>query len=252
MSETSSTSTWTLEEFFRAAYPCKEAGCPPPEAWLEAETGARTPEARRDLEAHAGRCPVCAAEWDLARLFDAGPEAAGVSPEDVGFVVSRLSEVSPVRTGRNPAAPRVVLFPGQRFRQLPASFVRLAAAAVLALVAGLGWTLYAPAPSLPELRQGGAVRAIAVEALAPVGEVDAMPAELRWARMGAASYRVRLTAVDGTLLWESRVTAPSVRLPAEVAARLHRAVVYVWSVEALDVDGKLLAGSEPIRFLAKP
>ncbi|HSU84743.1 MAG TPA: hypothetical protein VLR69_20175, partial [Thermoanaerobaculia bacterium] len=84
----------TLEEWLRAAYAGDEAGCPPPEAFLEAE--ALAPAERRRLDEHAGRCPACAAERDLARLFDAGPEAAEVSAGDVDFVVARLQEASPV------------------------------------------------------------------------------------------------------------------------------------------------------------
>ena len=48
------------------------------------------------------------------------------------------------------------------------------------------------------------------------------------------------------------MAAPPARLPAEVAAGLHRAVVYVWTVEALDASGKRIAASEPARFRAEP
>ena len=44
--------------------------CPSPEDYLRLESGEATPEERRRLEEHAGRCPACAAERDLAR---AGP-----------------------------------------------------------------------------------------------------------------------------------------------------------------------------------
>ncbi len=86
-----------------------------------------------------------------------------------------------------------------------------------------------------------------------MGDVGAIPAELRWnPRPGARSYRVRLLAVDDAVLWETTVSAPPARLPAEVAGRLHRAVTYVWTVEALDVSGARLASSEPVRFRARP
>ena len=92
-----------------------------------------------------------------------------------------------------------------------------------------------------------------MEAVSPVGEVAGIPSELRWEpRSGAASYRVRLSAVDDTVLWETAVPAPPARLPAEVAGQLHRAVVYVWTVEALDASGARIAVSEPVRFRARP
>ena len=41
-------------------------------------------------------------------------------------------------------------------------------------------------------------------------------------------------------------------LPAEVLGKLHRAVTYVWTVEALDASGARVAASEPVRFRARP
>lgn len=246
--------TKTLDEWLRAAYAADAAGCPPPEAFLDAEAGALSAEERRKLDEHAARCPACAAERDLARLFDAAPEAADVRPEDLDFVVSRLGEASPVR----PATPKVVPFPGPRRETAPPSrsrsWVRFAAAAVLVMAAGLGYRAFQmPEPALPEIEVGGVVRGGEVEAVSPLGEVAEIPGELRWVpRDGAASYRVRLTAVDGAVLWEGTALAPSLRLPAEVAGRLHRAVVYTWTVEALGPAGERLASSGPVTFKARP
>lgn len=245
----------TLDAWLRAAYADEEAGCPPPEAYLPAEAGGLSPEERRALDEHAARCPACAAERDLAQLFDAAPEGADVRPEDLHFVVSRLEETSPVRK----ALPKVVPFPGPR-REAAAtpapswsrSFVRFAAAAVLVVAAGLGYRAF-QAPDLPPPEVGEVVRGGEVEAVSPVGEVAEIPGELRWVpRDGAASYRVRLTAVDGEVLWEGTTLAPPLRLPAEVAGRLHRAVVYTWTVEALGPAGERLASSGPVPFKAKP
>lgn len=92
-----------------------------------------------------------------------------------------------------------------------------------------------------------------LEALSPVGDVAEIPSELRWApREGARLYRVRLVAVDDAVLWEGTVPAPPARLPDEVAGRLHRAVTYTWTVEALDASGARIASSEPARFRARP
>jgi hypothetical protein len=249
----------TLQDWLRAAYlspqASSEAGCPPPEAYLEAEAGALAPEARRALDEHADRCPACAAERDLARLWDAPADAAGARPEDVAFVVSRLEKSSPVS---RPAA-KVVPFrapspqaPPVRARSFP--FTRLAAAAVLVIAAGLGFrTLYPPEPPLPAPETGGVVRSAEVEILAPRGELEEIPGELRWnAWKGARSYRVRLIAVDGEVLWQAVVPAPPARLPSEVSGRLHRAVTYTWTVEALGPTGDVLAASEPVRFQTKP
>ena len=240
----------TLEEWLRAAYigDKSEAGCPPPEAFLEA--AALAPAERRRLDEHADRCPACAAERDLARLFDAGPEAA-VSSQDVDFVVACLKEASPVRP-----AGQVVPFPsaGARPRRMPAQAWKLAAAVVLLLGGGLLFRLANPgAPPLPAPEIGGPVRGGELEALSPVGDATGIPSELRWnPREGAASYRVRLLAVDDTVLWETTVPAPPARLPAEIQGKLQRAVSYLWTVEALDASGARIASSETVRFRIRP
>jgi len=239
----------SLEDWLRAAYTGEEAGCPPPEAFLEAEAGDRTPEERRRLDEHADRCPACAAERDLVRLFDAGPEAA--RREDVDYVVARLAAASPVRratgqvvpfpTARKPAATRPVLW-------------RLAAALVLVLGGGLFFQLSrTAAPPLPAPGTGSVMRGGEVEAVSPVGEIAGVPAELRWKpRPGASAYRVRLSTVDDTLLWEATFAVPPAPLPSEVVRQLNRAVVYTWTVEALDASGARLAASEPVRFRVRP
>lgn len=245
----------TLEEWLRAAYAGDETGCPPPEAFLEA--AALGPAERRRLDEHADRCPACAAERDLARLFDAAPEEAGVSPQDVDFVVARLAETSPVKpagtTGKIvpfPAAPAA----GTRPRRMPAQAWKLAAAVVLLLGGGLLFRLAnSGAPPLPAPEIGGPVRGGEIEALSPVGDAAGIPSELRWnPRPGAASYRVRLLAVDDTVLWEATVPTPPAQLPAEVQGKLQRAVSYLWTVEALDASGARLASSETVRFRIRP
>jgi len=55
-----------LDRALRAAYG-PAAGCPPPEAYLELESGALDPAERSRLEEHAASCPGCAAERELAR-----------------------------------------------------------------------------------------------------------------------------------------------------------------------------------------
>jgi hypothetical protein len=246
-----------LEEWLRAAYADPEAGCPPPEAFLEAEAGALDAEARRRLDEHADRCPACAAERDLARSFEAGPAAGDVRPEDVAFVVAHLEAASPVRPAAT-APGNVVPFPAARPRPAasPARSswpARLAAAAVVLLATGLFLRDYFPAPSLPDVPEHGVVRGGALETVAPVGDVAATPAVLRWVpRQGAAAYLVSLETVDDRVLWEERVAAPPALLPAEVIAGLQPAVTYIWSVQALDAKGARLALSEPARFRVRP
>lgn len=275
-----------LAAWLQAAYQDPAAGCPPPEAYLAEEMAALAPAERRRLDEHAERCPACAAERDLARLFDAAPGQAGARPEDVEDVTARLAAASPLAPAEAPGA-QVIPFPGRpeaqasaapgevRVRREPRraparswSLPRLAAAAILVLAAGLGFQLMRSAPpELPDPGQGEAVRGATIEVLAPLGELDEVPAELRWAPWnGTAAYRVRIVEVDGTVLWEQQLpagsparpgtTSGSAPLPGDVQARLQRAVTYRWTVEALGPTAggapARLAVSEPAEFRIHP
>jgi hypothetical protein len=210
--------------------------CPSPEDYLRLESGEATPEERRRLEEHAERCPACAAERELARAFHEGPEPG----EDVDFVVERLESL------RLHEKPRPL-----EFRPRRSAVVRWAGslAAVVALAVGLSVYTAQKAPPLPEPGRGEAVRGAEIRDLQPSGEFPEVPREFRWSAIaGAASYRVTLRAVDETVLWQESATEPSARLPEEVARGLHPAVLYAWTVEALNARGERLAASEPVRF----
>ena len=228
----------------------EEAGCPPPVAFLEAEQKGAGRESRQRLEAHAGRCPACAAERDLAGAFDAGP----APQEDLDYVVSRLERMHPERTSSHPTSSKVLpLRPTERRSRLLTAWRFAAAAAVLL---GVGWVLMGQRPpDVPsgegqgvEVRGGGEV-----EILSPVGDLEALPGELRWvARPEASVYHVRLLGVEGTTLWEATVPGASTPIPEEISRRMRRAVVYFWEVEALDSEDNMVARSRLTRFRALP
>jgi hypothetical protein len=221
-----------------------ETGCPSPEDWLRLETGEATPDERRKLEEHAALCPACASEREMARLFAEEPE----KDEDVDDIVAKLEALN------LPEQPIPLAFPGQRRRARPvlAWAARLAALIVLALAVGLFFRA-GQAPPLPDPGAGEVYRGGHLRPLGPSGEISEMPREFRWEGVeGARSYRVTLLAVDDAVLWQETVTVPSARLPEGVARGLHPAVLYRWSVEALDERGARLAASEPVLFLVRP
>ncbi|MFL6289459.1 MAG: zf-HC2 domain-containing protein [Thermoanaerobaculia bacterium] len=218
-----------------------ETGCPPPEDWLRLETGEVTPEERRRLEEHAARCPACASEREMARLFAEAPEAG--QDEDVDYVVARLESLN------LPSQPVPLAFPARR--PALAWAARLAALIVLAIGVALFFRAGAP-PPLRDPGAGEVYRGGHVRPLGPSGEISEVPREFRWEGIeGARSYRVTLRAVDDAVLWQETVAAPFARLPEDVARSLHPAVLYRWSVEALDEQGARLAASEPVRFLVR-
>lgn len=229
----------SLSDSLRSAWD----GCPPPEDWLRLETGEATPEERRRLEEHAARCPACSAEREMARLFAEAPD--GVQDEDVGYVVSKLEALN------LPAQPVPLAFPSRR-RPALVWAARLAAVVVLALGVALLFRA-GQAPPLPDPGTGEVYRGGQVRPIGPSGEISAMPREFRWEDVeGARSYRVTLRAVDDAVLWQETVTAASARLPEDVARGLHPAVLYRWSVEALDGRGARLAASDLVGFRVEP
>jgi hypothetical protein len=239
----------TLAEALRQAY--EEPGaCPPPEAYLAEELAILAPEERARLERHAESCPACSAERDLARTFERSDALSASESRDVARIARRLERRAP---GRPRGLAGLLRFPALGgFSKAPA--FRMAAAAVLVLVIGVAvQTTRSGQPGLPDAPTDSVVRGGEIGVVSPLGDLDELPGELVWeAVAGAVGYRVKLQTVDDTVLWESAVNAPSAELPEEVLSKLHRAVSYGWSVEALDAEGRTLAASASASFRARP
>ena len=130
----------------------------------------------------------------------------------------------------------------------------LAAAAMLTVVVTGGVLLnQRRAPSLPAVPVESTVRSGEVILIEPVGTLERLPSTLSWEPVeGAVSYRVRILAVDDTVLFEQALDGTSVELPDATAATLHAAVTYTWQVDALDAGSALVARSQPTRFAVRP
>lgn len=140
---------------------------------------------------------------------------------------------------------------GARRRNLPRWF---AAAAVLAVTVTAGILMTErQAPSLPSVPLDSTVRSGELTVIEPVGELNRMPTTFAWEpHERAASYRVRLLAVDDRVLFEGTTDRTTLELPDATAATLHAAVTYTWQVDALDAGGALVARSQPTRFEIRP
>ena len=239
----------SVAEALRRAYE-GPGSCPPPETFLAEEMAALDPEARSALERHAERCPACAAERELARAFESADAMTARESREVERMVRRLERRTP---GRKSGPARLLRFPAVGGLARSPAF-RMAVAAVLVLAIGIAvQTMRTRPPALPDAAVDEVVRGGELVAVSPVGEVDAMADELVWQAIeGAAAYRVTLNAVDGTVLWETTGARVSEPLPESVRAQLHRAVTYVWRVDAFDAEGGRIAGSGPVEFRVRP
>lgn len=266
---------FSLREWLRMAYR-DESMCPSPRTLHQAVAG-DLPDGRvAELRHHMASCPTCAAEHDLARLFEE-PAAEEVTLE-VEAIVSQLALRSPVRVAAavdtSPASVDISAAgastldggaspvsagrpDGERAsflgRLAVAPVWSYAAAALLVLAFGISFQmLQSPAPSLPaptaSTQRGGWV-----EALSPLGDAVWPSAQFRWAPVaGAAGFRVTLAGVDEAVLWEQTVGESPATLPDEIRSLLHPRVVYLWKIEAFDEQGATIALSDWVRMRLVP
>ncbi len=147
-----------------------------------------------------------------------------------------------------PAAPRRLPSPAAMPLWAVAAAVGLAMTAAVAIVA-----LDAGPPALPAPPDNAAVRGTALDLVSPVGPQGELPREFRWHEVeDGRAYRLTVQGVDGVVLWRDVIAGDRLEMPAELAGVLRAAVAYVWSVEALDGDGRRIAWSRPTRFRAIP
>jgi hypothetical protein len=122
------------------------------------------------------------------------------------------------------------------------------------MAVGVGYLAWRPEPTLDGVApQGTAYRAVRVEGLAPLGDLDAAPVQLAWRPVTAATrYDVSLSEVDGNVLWQGSTADTVASLPPAVTARLVPAKTVTWSVTARSAGGEMLAESGLLRFRVRP
>jgi len=210
-------------------------GCPPLEA-----LAAPSPEAA--VQRHLDSCPHCQNELAMFQQFEAAELRSGEAT-DLAWVEAELDR------RRVPALQlswidRIRASLGTMF--LPEYRGRLSFATVAALLIVAGIALYVPSRGVrnPEVDSPAVWRSGQVIAIAPLGDLDRAPTQLRWEAVpGAASYRVRVLEVDGTEVWSSNVPAATADIPADLAAKMIPGRAFQWEVEARNASGKRIAST---------
>jgi len=201
------------------------------------------PERMDAARAHLAACPRCDAELELLTRFQEASPSTSES-DDAAWVAARLK-----------SRQKEIFRPESQARSsgwesLLAAFRMRGAAAALAslvVVAGVAW-LYRR-PSAPELDPGavagpGVYRSDAIEVLGPLGDAASAPSLFRWTpHPGAASYEIRLLAVDKTELWKGSATAPPLAVPDDARRAMSPSRTLFWEVRAFDGSGAVLAQS---------
>ncbi len=214
-------------------------------------------EAKDRVPSHLASCPRCQTELAMLQEF----ELATPSPEEaakVSWVAAELKRRSgeidfAQEWGSSRAASsrisslvtRKILAP----RRIGAAAMSLAA--ILAVVT-VG--LYLRTGKQPVLISDGSsgqtvLRSEAVIPLAPKGDLEQSPTELRWQPVpGAARYSAKLMEVDRAVLWQSSSEQATVVLPQTVREKIVPGKTLLWEVTAIEPGGKALAISPAQRF----
>lgn len=230
------------EELFRQALE-PGAECPGEErlaAWVE---GALAADAMAETKAHLEACPRCEARAKLYAAF-IGAEAGPGEAQNVEAVEEKMRPKSASRPDVPPFVMKWLALPG-----VPKW--ALAAAVVLGITAG---TMHLRSVWRPMIHPGEArvLRASAVRALSPSGELAQAPKEMRWEAVeGAARYEVVVSEVDGTEVARIQAEGSTVAAPA-AAAEVPPRKTLMWKVAALGADGKTMGESQWVRFRVVP
>jgi hypothetical protein len=197
---------------------------------------------------HLHTCLRCLTELRLLRAFEDQAPVPGEGAA-VGWIAAQL------RDKDFSASPSAVSVSGvglwrKLFGRLPK--MGYAFATIAALMVALG--VYEASKNLePGLHvpvgTGSTYRSSEVRLLQPVGDVSRVPESLHWEPFGKArKYAIKVSEVDGSVLWSGQSFDNSLTLPAELKSKIKTRKPILWQVEALDSSDKVVATSPTIRF----
>ncbi len=222
-------------------------GCPSVERLL-----AGIDQADPEIIRHAGSCTFCGSELRMFESF----RSADVPDSDasaINAITARLkSRAGEIIPAPPPAAPRWnAVF--TRGWGRPA-MVAIGVSAFLVLIAIELRPMHPP--GLDTAVGGGAevYRAPTVVSIVrPSGDVAKVPDSIAWMTVpGAASYRVRMTEVDGHELWNGVTSNTAVPLPVKIRAKIVPSKTLLLDVTAFDPAGRRIADPEITRFRFLP
>jgi hypothetical protein len=196
---------------------------------------------RGEAESHLAGCAHCQAELALFRDFS----SSSARPEeraDIDAIVKKLRKNSPAQRT-------------SWWRTLIQTRVWMPTAAALAAAAlVISFNIHKPRIAQTEISTDmGTFRSARVNTLAPLGDVTQVPAQLRWLPVhGATRYRVSVSEVDRTEVWNATVNGPAATLPPAVTRKIVPLKTLEWQVTALDSNGSALAESTLQKFRLAP
>lgn len=231
----------------------RDSGCLTPAQLESLAAGQGAGEHRRHVEA----CLFCQTELELLTSFAMAKPAGTNEAAAVDQIVKRLQAAPQWRPAAASGAGRAAgkaSSDGSWWSNLFTMPMRGFAVAGLAAVLAVGFW-FQQREVEPGLEGFGDVTRSSgqPEGLYPHGDLTAPPAELRWQPVNQATqYDVKLLEVDGTALWQSRVSEALLPVPEAARAFMTPRKTLFWSVTALNAQGKALAPSARQQFRVVP
>jgi hypothetical protein len=200
---------------------------------------------RRQAEQHVKSCPHCWGELAISREFEAGAPRED-EKESVRWIAAQFRLGDGQGGVRRPLSLRLGGWrPARKTSLIAAAFT---VAAGLMIVMGIR-------PEQPAAvgEQGEVLRAEPLRAVAPLGDLKAVPDEFRWTAIpGAARYVLTVAEVDRTVLFQLKTQATAVPIPESVRELMNSRTMLLWSVTAQDRAGRELGRSGVQRFRLQP
>ena len=196
--------------------------------------------ARANAERHLAACAHCRNEAALLAQFHSS-EPRPEERADLAWIEGRLRGERPV-----PAPERwsFAAWLREAFAVRRWQTLSIAAACLLFLVAGGFYLRNGREPAIPSLGGEPVWRSAQLTAIAPVGDLDTAPAELKWESVpGATRYTVRVLQVDRTEIWKAESAVSSIELPNNVRQQMSPGRGFLWSVTAENGSAHTIAES---------
>jgi hypothetical protein len=198
---------------------------------------------RREMEAHLHSCASCQTEWKLFQEFQAA-DVQQEERESVEYIVRKVAANRP---------PLPALPPKPRFWQqlLKPAWIGASVVALAALVMAIGLTSQWRARHTSIVDDGGSsvLRSQTIEITTPLHDLNEVPRDLTWTPVpGATSYDVLFTEVDGTRIFYTKITTPSLLLPSNITTLLAQGRTLILSITAGDRAEREIARSQSERI----
>jgi anti-sigma factor RsiW len=184
-------------------------------------------EKNSEVRRHLDSCARCQAEVALLHQFESSqpdPEEA----ESLRWIEAQLAQRT-VTANSVPANTRIAARPSRKF----GAWRLLGWTASVAIVIAVFVYQRPLDPVHPSDGQSPVWRSTQFAVVGPTGDLVAAPSSLSWESVpNAATYRVRVMEIDGTVIWSASISGTTAELPRKVVSVMVPGRTLLWDVSA--------------------